>query len=148
MLEVDFLAEITNRTDMAWNVIQWWASITFAVLLAVHLTARDLTALLMTIILVLYSLLTIATGQAILVHNAITNSALEGLQLLSNDTIISRVGETVLVEYVSGIRVAAGTTLFVTLIVTYFATIFFIIYSYRVGVASSKLAIKASEGNT
>ena len=137
MGEVSILNEIAIRTEIQWSIVQWWASITFALLLAAHLASHVLTKVLVGIALALYSLFSLGVAQVLSFNDSVVQAALGELQILLDESTLSLIGQAILDDYNSGIR---GITLLGTLVVAYFSTIFFVIYSYRSGKTISEVS--------
>jgi hypothetical protein len=130
LVEAEVLNEIATRTEIQWSMVQWWASITFAVLLASHLAAHVLSKLLVVIALVLYSLFSLGVSQVLAFNASIVQAALLELQSLDSESDLSLIGQAIFQGYESGFR---GITLLSTLAISYLSTIFFVVYSYRTG---------------
>ena len=58
MTEAEILADLTSHGDRIWSIMQYWTSISFAVLIAAHLTAARISWLVIAIFLVIYVLVT------------------------------------------------------------------------------------------
>ena len=58
MTEAEILAELTSHGDRIWSIMQYWTSISFAVLVAAHLTAARISWIVIAIFLVIYVLVT------------------------------------------------------------------------------------------
>ncbi len=58
MTEAEILAELTSHGDRIWSIMQYWTSISFAVLIAAHLTAARISWIVIAIFLLIYVLVT------------------------------------------------------------------------------------------
>lgn len=125
MTEADLLVEFATRTDRIWDITQWWASVTFGVLLAAHVGVNSLNKLIIFIILLLFTLFTVWVAQ-IVWANLVGVGAVK-LALNDISSALSPVGKLVLED--SGVN--RGITMIVAVSLTYLATVFYILYHFR-----------------
>ena len=124
MTEAELLVEYATRVDRVWDIIQWWASVTFAVLLAAHVGARSLNKPIVFIVLLLYTLFSTFIAQILWV-NLLSQVAIREALAIQNE--LSLVGSTILQNQ----SAALGISMFLTLTLTYLCTMFYVVYCYR-----------------
>ena len=129
MSEVEIMEEFAIRGDRIWSVLQWWASVTFAVLLAAHVGASSLNRVVVTIMLGIYSMFTVLIAQIILANFLAGAAVAAALRKVAETTTLSPIGQNVLDDDPT-IR---ATTMVLVMVITFSATIFYAIYSYRKG---------------
>ena len=127
MSEAELLSEIGINVERYWNMVQWWASVTFAVLLASHLGAKQLNWVFTAVIVVLYTLFSVTIAQVINQYLNQMFAAVLALEALSGKQELSLAG----VDMLNSSSANIGISLWITLIVTFVATLFYVIYSYR-----------------
>lgn len=98
-----------------------------AVLLAAHIGAKQLNAVFVSIIIILYSLFSITITQVISQFLGQTFASAVALRSLSESQKLSEAGINVLNSSSAGI----GISLWITLFITFASTIFYVIYSYK-----------------
>jgi len=125
MTEADLLVEFATRTDRIWDITQWWASVTFGVLLAAHVGANSLNKPLVVIILSLFTLFTAWVAQIVWANVVGVGAVKLALNDISRD--LGPVGRLVLED--SGAD--RGITMALAVTLTYIATIFYILYRFR-----------------
>lgn len=124
MTEAELLSEYALRIDRIWSMAQWWASITFAVLLAAHLGVRTLNRPIVSIIILLYTTFTVFVFLTIRANAknviAVKDSLLELEEL------------TVLGAQMTGEGGASYLALiwYAILALTYLSTIYYTFYCY------------------
>lgn len=124
MTEAELLAEYALRIDRVWSMAQWWASVTFAVLLAVHLGIRTLNKPIVSIIIALYTVFTAFV--ALTIHANSENVLAIKSSLLALEEL------TTLGSRMAGEGGAGYLSLlwFVILLLTYLATVYYTFYCY------------------
>jgi hypothetical protein len=127
MTEAELIAEFGLNLERAWGMIQWWTSITFAVLLAAHLGMKYLNIVIVSIIILLYSLLSFLVAQVFFSYMQSAFASIGSLSDLSEQVDLSGLSAHLLGPN-SGLL---AMTLWVTVLVTFLTTIFYVVFSYR-----------------
>ena len=68
MTEAELTYLLSEVIDRTWSMQQWWASISFGVLIIAHMAANKLNLLLVAIILGLYAAFTFYMGNILQIH--------------------------------------------------------------------------------
>jgi len=127
MSEADLMVEIGFRTNNIWSLLQWWVSISFALMAAAYIGAKHLSFGLVATILSLYVLTFITTVQAMMTNQQIHAAAIEALSALSETTPLTRLGQHAL-----GTLGGSDSTFFnLLLFLSLFFTIGVVIYCYK-----------------
>ena len=63
MSEADLIDQLLARSEVLWNLNQWWVSVSFAVMLAAYVGAERLSRILVGLMVGLYSLYTITVWE-------------------------------------------------------------------------------------
>ena len=127
MTEAELVLELGLNLERGWGMVQWWVSITFAVLLAAHLGAKYLNNIFVSIIVVLYSLLSFVVAQVFLSYMRMVFASARSLKTLSEQVELSGVGN----HLISGNSSLLGVSLWITLLLTFLMTNFYVVYSFR-----------------
>tara|TARA_B100001540_G_scaffold225559_1_gene199757 strand:+ start:2806 stop:3216 length:411 start_codon:yes stop_codon:yes gene_type:complete len=124
MTEAELLAEYALRIDRVWSMAQWWASVTFAVLLAAHLGVRTLNRPIVTIIIFLYTVFTAFVALTIYANSENILAIKSSLRVLEDLTLLgSRMAGEGGAGYLSLLW-------FLILSLTYLATVYYTLYCY------------------
>tara|TARA_B100001540_G_scaffold12936_1_gene11377 strand:- start:3319 stop:3711 length:393 start_codon:yes stop_codon:yes gene_type:complete len=124
MTEAELLAEYALRIDRVWSMAQWWASVTFAVLLAAHLGARTLNKPIVSIMIALYTVFTAFVSLTIYANSENILAIKSSLLALEELTILG--------ARMAGEGGAGYLSLlwFAILSFTYLATVYYTLYCY------------------
>ncbi len=125
--EAELMAEYALRVDRVWDITQWWASVTFGVLLAAHVGASTLNKLIVGIMLLLYTLFTVLAFQIIYTNGDAQVAANLALRAMEND--LSIVGK----RQVATTGTDIVLTMSVTWLLTFVSTVVYVIYCYKNG---------------
>ncbi|MFT7470557.1 MAG: hypothetical protein ACI8XU_000447 [Kiritimatiellia bacterium] len=127
MREAEILVEIGFRTDTIWVLLQWWVSISFALMAAAYIGASKLTGLVVAVLLSMYALTFMTTGSAMVSNQGFNTAAIESLSVLSETMQLSPLGLHAL-ESLDG----RDSVLFRLLFwVSFFFTNGIVLYSYK-----------------
>ena len=126
MSEVDLLAALEFRTEMTWNIFQWWVGISTAVMVASYLGADKLTKPVVALIVGMYTFGSYVYLESLLNNAAYIADVYESLSLISQETALSIMGNGVL-ERQAGVFTSARAY-FIGLLFLF--THGFVIYSY------------------
>jgi hypothetical protein len=123
--EAELLVEFGSIVDRIWNILQWWASITFAVLLASHVGASSLNKPIVAIMLLLYTLFSLYAGEIVLTNTEMQNAIRAALELQRDS--LSTLGQSVLIYDETALKIIGSATI----LTTYISTILYVLYCYR-----------------
>ncbi len=84
MTEAELLYHLSETFNRLWSLIQWWASISFALILVAHLTANKLNILLLSLILFLYCTFSFVLLSILGRHLGVINAIHSDLEALSS----------------------------------------------------------------
>ena len=127
MNEVDLLAALEFRTEMTWNIFQWWVGISTAVMVASYLGADKLTRTAVVLIIGMYAFGSYVYLESLLNNAAYITDVYESLSLLSEETTLSLMGNGTL-ERRAGLFTSARAYFIGFL---FLFTLGFVIYSYK-----------------
>ena len=126
MSEVDItyqMSEIFNRT---WDLQQWWASVSFGVLVVAYLVGKQLNAFLLFTLLLLYSVYSIYMWDLLSVNFRTYAAYAEDLRKLSDSGVVLSSGaQAYIVQPKLGQYLAP-----VALVGTYVSVLFYTLYVY------------------
>ena len=131
MSEAEILAELSTRSEIQWGILQWWISISFAVMVASYLGAEKLTKTIVCIIITMYILTSVRAALALGIHNNFLVSLYAALKDLSDSGMLSTAGASAL-DYRE--RTTTGFPAFITAVwplLSFFFTIGFTIFCYK-----------------
>lgn len=92
MSEAEIIGELGSRTEIYWNLIQWFVSISFAVMVAAYWGANKLSLKIVAAIFGLYILTFITAASSILTQIGYIGDLYEALRLLNESNQLSVVG--------------------------------------------------------
>ena len=126
MSEAEIVSEIGNRTELLWVMLQWWVSISFAVMVASFWGAKRLSIGIVAVITFMYTLTTVFIFSSMLNQFGFLAANFDALQALRDSGQLGIVGADYLDDF--GIRLylqplfAAFSFLF---------TVGFVVYCYK-----------------
>ena len=127
MTEAELFAELAVRADRMWEISQWWASITFGVLLAAHLGSRHLNLKFVTIILVAYISFSFNYFQSYIFLGQANAVILESLANLASQEVLSELGSWTLANR----GIGRGIPYVMAVLASFIGTLYYVIYAYR-----------------
>lgn len=128
MSEAEVLEQLFSIFDRYWTIVQWWASVSFGVIMIAHFAADKLKAFLLITVLVLYVLYS-TWVYLLLVYNVdIAYGLFRDLDALSRAGALESFGAQAVLE---NPFVGYGTSLgMVALPATFLACIGYLLYAY------------------
>jgi len=127
MTEAEVLAEISTRTEAIWSLLQWWVSLSFAVMVGAYWGAQRLTVGITILICSLYSLSTLVVFSGMTNFSLAVRDGIETLRILSLDPGLSPIGEGALGRQSSLVVVFTQ----VWVVASFLFTNAFVIYCYK-----------------
>ena len=128
MSEAEILEQLFSVFDRYWFVVQWWASVSFGIIMVAYFAAEKLSALLLGIILVLYLIYSGWVYMLLAYNIDIAYGLLADLNILSNAGELQSQGARNALE---NQFVRYGTSLGnVALPLTFFACIGYLLYAF------------------
>ena len=128
MSEAEIIYAFTIRAELLWSLVQWWASITFGLLIAAHLGAGSIKLPLIILGILLYTIFSFGMYGSFNQNIGILASALTQLSSYSESAPIGEISQYLLANSASEEN---KVNLFRTcIIVTYFFTTLYVLYSY------------------
>ncbi|MBL4572082.1 MAG: hypothetical protein JKY86_03290 [Gammaproteobacteria bacterium] len=130
MSEIDVIEHIGYRGERLWFFLQWWSSISFAVMAAAFLGSRKLNRVIATIIVSMYTLATATIMQGVSNQSSWVDSGYAQLQRMASSGELSLVGMAALerqenlplpAEYITQFFAGAG----------FLFTVGFVVYCHR-----------------
>ena len=126
--EAEILEQLFSVFDRYWFVVQWWASVSFGIIMVAYFAAEKLSALLLGIILVLYLIYSGWVYMLLAYNIDIAYGLLADLNILSNAGELQSQGARNALE---NQFVRYGTSLGnVALPLTFFACIGYLLYAF------------------
>ena len=92
MSEAEIISELGFRTEAQWNLLQWWVSVSFAVMMAAYIGSEKLTKQIIALIVVMYLFTTLRILLVLGNHSAYILDMYTALQTLSESGGLSAVG--------------------------------------------------------
>ena len=92
MSEAEIISELGFRAEVSWNLLQWWVSISFAVMVAAFWGSRRLTNGIVAVIIGLYSMSTVMVFLSISNQGNVIYDLNAALRVLSDSGELSVVG--------------------------------------------------------
>ena len=92
MSEAELIDQMIARQEIIWNLNQWWVSISLAVMLAAYVTSERLNRILVTLIVVMYSLYTFTLWEHVVALATMSSAYSEALSALAESSQLSTVG--------------------------------------------------------
>ncbi len=92
MNEAEILIELGFRTNTIWDLLQWWVSISFALMAAAYIGASKLSRLVVVALLSMYVFTLMAVGSAMGSNQQFNIAAIESLVSLSETTQLTPLG--------------------------------------------------------
>ena len=96
MTEAEIISEIGFRSEILWNLTQWWVSICFAVMVASYMGRDHLSRALTGLIVILFSWYTLVVAQGVLEHLQFMGALYDGLSFLQENSQLGIVGQAAL----------------------------------------------------
>ena len=86
MTELDLVTHISSRGDMMWNIVQWWISVSFGLMIASYIASEHLTKGLATLSISMYSLYSVTSVDSIIRHSDSITAGYQTLELLAAES--------------------------------------------------------------
>jgi hypothetical protein len=126
--EAEILVQLFSVFDRYWFIVQWWASVSFALIMVAYFAANKLSALLVGTVLCLYLIYSGWVYMLLIYNIDIAYGLLADLNILSNAGELQSQGARVALE---NQFIRYGTSLGnVALPLTFFACIGYLLYAY------------------
>ena len=131
MSEAEILAELSTRTEIIWSDIQWWASVSLAIIAAGYLASdRKVTLAVLVGLLVAYTLYSWMMLLEVNAQAGFIVSAVTAQQVLESHGTIGPIGSYAINELTSETSERRQLVVGFTLWGVYGLTVLFTIYSY------------------
>lgn len=132
MTESEIVYQISEILNRLWVIQQWWASVSFGVLIVAHLASKQLNGVLVSALLFLYSVYSFYMWDLLGINAGILNGFVNDLQQMSESghTLTSGGNAYILERRLSYFLVP------LTLFGTYFCTAGYLVYGYFKGKSS------------
>ncbi len=127
MDEAEITSQIIYRTEILWNLTQWWVSISLAVIVASYVGAKHLTLALVSLIVFMYIFYSVALAQATGSHVGYLDALYGELVLLAETTDLSLIGQLSIEKTTLGSRMSLLSPF---IFVSFFVTIGFVLFAY------------------
>lgn len=128
MSEADILEQLFSVYDRYWVIVQWWASVSFGLIMIAYFAADKLRALLLIVILVLYLIYSAWVFMLLIYNIDVAYGLFEDLALLNSSGLLKSRGAKVALE---NPYVGYGTNLgMIALPATFFACVGYLVYAY------------------
>ncbi len=126
MTEVELLELISTRGERIWSLVEWWSSVSFAVMAAAYLGSGKLNRTIISLITIMYTVVFLATIQALGNQFDFVATAYEQLADIAASESLGIVSNAALERQGSRYPIEP-----VLLFGGYFFTIGFMIYCYK-----------------
>ena len=131
MSEAEILAELSTRTEIIWSDLQWWASVSLAIIAAGYLASdRKVTLAVLVGLLVAYTLYSWMMLLEVNAQAGFIGSAVTALQVLESRGTVGPMGSYAINELTSEAAERRQLVVGLTLWGVYGLTVLFPIYSY------------------
>ena len=128
MSELDILEHLFSVYDRYWVIVQWWASVSFGLIMIAYFAADKLRALLLVVILVLYLIYSGWVFMLLVYNVEVAYGLFEDLAALNASGLLESKGAKVALE---NPYVGYGTNLgMVALPATFFSCVCYLVYDY------------------
>ena len=122
MTEPEILEAISARSDSIWTLVQFWISLSFAAILAIHYTNKELGKVLIVTLLVLYTGYSLAILRSLSNHSDVQQAAWSMMAKLEKEQRLSPIGQ----QSLDGSREAGRLLLPLVVVTTYGSTMIYI----------------------
>lgn len=129
MSEAEVLELMIQSTDSVWGLIQWWASVSLAIIAAGHITADNLKNPILITVIATYTFYTLMIASEITFASGIYAGLAQDLDNLAKQGVLGSGGLSIL-EQIGRARIG-DIAITGTGISTYFITIGYLIYRSR-----------------
>ena len=127
MNDLELLSMIFERSERAWGLIEFWVSVSFATIAAVHYSRSRINGLLAVTILILYTSFSMMALVSFGAHNNLISAAFESLAELEQQGQLSKMGS----ESLDYSRNSNRQPIYAfTLLSTYLGTVGYVGFSY------------------
>ena len=128
MTEAELLMFASEAIDRLWSLLQWWASISFGLLLVAHIASSRIGAYLAVLVPLLYTCFSFGVVTMIRRNLGIVESVYKDLRVLQ----AADIELSITAEYmVQGSGIAGSLLIPLALLATYIGVVGYFIYSYR-----------------
>ena len=127
MTEIELIELVNGRSEMMWGLIEFWVSVSFAAIIAVHYSNNRINGPLATVVLILYTSFTLMVFASMGAHGDVQSGAYELLAVLEEKGDLSVIGEKVM-DYSRDLR--SQRTYAFTFLLIYLGTIGYVIFSF------------------
>ncbi len=133
MSEAEILAELATRTQMVWNYLQWWASISLAIIATGYLTSdRQLTMPMLVLLLGAYTMYSLMILLAVGAQTGFVVTSIDALLALDASGSLGPMGKYAIEEISGEAADFRAIVIRVTLAIVYLLTVAYPLYaSYR-----------------
>jgi hypothetical protein len=127
MSELELIELVSGASERIWGLIEFWVSVSFAAIVAVHYSSNRVNGALASIVTILYTAFTLMVFTSMGAHSDNQTAAYELLAVLEAKENLTAIGEQTL-EYSRSERVQKIYAF--TFMATYFGTVGYVVYSY------------------
>lgn len=126
MNEAEVVTQYWVVNELIWSLLQWWVSISFAVMVAAYLSSKQLTRILISLIIAMYSFYSVIMQQAVVGQLQIMRVLRDELNMLGQVSPLGLTAQTV-VDSAGG---TIGLLLVFFTITAFTVTNGFVLYCY------------------
>jgi len=127
MTEADIVTQYNLFTDRVIVILQWWASVSFALIAIAHFSAKKLNLVLVLTLSILYVLLSIFVVGTLGRNLSLQVGLQEDLAAIQAIGELSHFGETMMSE----LSPLAGLSLLIGMLGLFIGALFYLFFSYR-----------------
>ncbi len=137
MSEADLLEQISARSDSIWTLVQFWISLSFAAIVAIHYSSKQLSGLLIATLLLLYTGYSLTILRSLATHSDSQGAAWSMMVEMESAGTLSPLGS----QSLESSRKPGRIMLPGVIVITYGATMIYIFATYirRRRIASESL---------
>ena len=127
MTEAEIVAELSTRTELLWNLVQWWASISIALIAVSHVASERINGVILVVLLACYTLYSYTISTALAGQSSYITAIAVALRDLSEQSTLGPIGANALDDLRTTNR---GTVIRSMAILLFVATFCYPIYEF------------------
>ncbi len=126
MNEAELVSHLLSRNEVLWVLIQWWVSISFAIMIAAYIGVKHLTHTLIGLIIFMYAFYSFIMVREVTQHLAFSDPIANDLSELAGTSQLGSVGQAALNQ----LELGGGILMPVFLLFVYLITNGFVVFCY------------------
>jgi hypothetical protein len=130
--EAELLELIVLRLQLTDGILQWWASVSFAVIALAHFGRKSLNLPIVIVVLGSYIAFTLSLNSAFFMHQQVLDGHTEDLAAMASVSDVSESSKQYLNSMDSNAPVLAISFYLIAYFGSFLGSIFYLLYSYRV----------------